>query len=282
LDGTEEALGVLDKRRQHAERGGVAYYVVASEPDDAGNGGGRQNFDDRVIHGVRHDGIFERVHVDRVHFGKGIVGPLLAVEQLHYHHPADVLLQVRVDAGNGNANPPVGVAHFVAENLGGEGDERQHRKRDQRQLGVHAEHDPDDAGEHEDVLENRNHTGSEHFVHRVHVAGDARDQAANWVLVVEADVDALQMAEDLGAQVEHHHLAGPLHEVGLQVFAQETEDQQAHVQGSHLRDAGERLLAQEPVKHGVQAGHGSEIAIDDDLREIGARNVGENLQQDRR
>ena len=35
------------------------------------------------------------------------------------------------------------------------------------------------------------------------------------VLVKEADVHALHMAEDVAAQVEHDLLAGPLHQVGL-------------------------------------------------------------------
>ncbi len=103
------------------------------------------------------------------------------------------------------------------------GDQRQHRERDQRQLPVHAQHDGDNAGEHEDVFEDRDHAGGEHFVQRVDVGGDARDQAADRILVVEADVHALQVAEDLAAQIEHHHLARPLHEVGLQIVEQETE-----------------------------------------------------------
>ncbi len=46
--------------------------------------------------------------------------------------------------------------------------------------------------------------------------GDAGDQAADGILVVEPDVHALQVAEDLAAQIEHHLLPRPLHEISLQ------------------------------------------------------------------
>ena len=219
-----------------AAHGQLADDVIPAKPDHAGDGHRGQNFDHRVIDRVRHDRVFERVHVDGVHFGKLVEGALLAVEQLQHHHAADVLLQVGVDAGNGDANAAVGIAHLVAEDLGGVGDQRQHGQRDQRQLPVHAQHDGGNAGQHEHVFEDRDHAGGEHFVQRVHVGGDARDQAADRILVVEADVHALQVAEDLLAQIEHHHLAGPLHEIGLQIFEQETERDQAHVHGRDLRD----------------------------------------------
>ena len=76
--------------------------------------------------------------------------------------------------------------------------------------------------EHEEVFEDRNHAGGEHFIQGVDVGGDARDQAADRILVVESDVHALQVAEDLAAQIEHHFLAGPLHEIGLQELEHES------------------------------------------------------------
>ncbi len=79
----------------------------------------------------------------------------------------------------------------------------------------------DDAEQHEHVLEDRDHARGEHFVQRVDVGGDARDQPADRILVEEADVHVLQVAEDLAAQIEHHLLSGPLHEVGLHEFQRE-------------------------------------------------------------
>ena len=51
------------------------------------------------------------------------------------------------------------------------------------------------------------------------------------------------MAEDLAAQIEHYLLAGPLHEVGLQEFQEEAEDQQSNVNSRDLRNAGDRARA---------------------------------------
>ncbi len=151
-----------------------------------------------------------------VDFREAVVCLALAIEELQHHHAADVLLQVGVDACDGDANAAVGIAHPVAENLGREHDEGQHGKRDQRQLPVHAQHHAEDAEEHEQIFKDRDHAGGEHLIQRVHVGSDARDQAADRILVEEGNMQALQVAEDLAAQIEHHFLAGPLHEVGLQ------------------------------------------------------------------
>ena len=42
---------------------------------------------------------------------------LLVVEELNYGHPRQVLLQVRVDARDGEADAPVGFPHRLAEPL---------------------------------------------------------------------------------------------------------------------------------------------------------------------
>ncbi len=78
-----------------------------------------------------------------------------------------------------------------------------------------AEHHDGHDGEVEEVVDDGQHAGGEHFVDGVHVGGDAGDQAADGVGVKEADVHALHVAEDVAAQIEHELLAGPLHQVGL-------------------------------------------------------------------
>ena len=130
-------------------------------------------------------------------------------------------------------------------------DERQHGERDQRQLPVHAQHDGQDAGEDEDVFENRHHARGKHFVEGVDVGGDAGDQAADRILVEKRNMQALQMAENLAAQIEHYFLAGPLHVVGLQILEQEAEDEQANIDPCDLRDASERLRARVTPEAGV-------------------------------
>ena len=79
------------------------------------------------------DGVLVGFHVDAVQFGELLARFLLAVEELHDGHAADVLLQESVDPGDGGANAAVGVAHVIAEEIGEQNHERQRRKRGQRQ-----------------------------------------------------------------------------------------------------------------------------------------------------
>ena len=96
------------------------------------------------------------------------------------------------------------------------------------------EHDDQDPDQDEDIFKDGDDAGGEHLIQRVDVGGDARDQAADRVLVEEADVHALQMAEDLAAQVEHDLLAGPLHQVGLGEFQSEAEQQQSKIDATPI------------------------------------------------
>jgi len=262
-DGTEEAQSVLDEGDQHAQRSygrhqaecdqclpvethghagrrNIPHHVAAAEPDHAGNRDGGEYLDDWIVNRVRHDRVFERVHVIAVDFRKTVVGLAFAIEELQHHHSADVLLQIRVDARDGNANSPIGIAHPVAKDLGRNYDERQHRKRDERQLPVHAQHDAQNSEEHEQVFEDGNDAGGEHLIQRIHVGGNAGHETSHGVLIEESNVEALQMAKDLAAQIEHHFLTGPLHEIGLQKLEHERHDQQSHVDGRDLRDASDR------------------------------------------
>ncbi len=156
-------------------------------------------------------------------------------------------------------------------------------ERDQRQAPVHLQHDEQNADEHEHVFKDRHHAGGEHFVERVHVGGDAGDQTADRVAVEEADVHALQVAKDLAAQVKHDLLPGPLHEVGLQEFQEESKNQQADVHAADLRDADQRLRAQEAVEKAVAARRvGRQVLVHGDLGEVGADHVGGGFQHDGR
>ncbi len=84
--------------------------------------------------------------------------------------------------------------------------------------------------------------GGEHLVQRIDVAGDSRHQPSDGIAVEKAHVHALQVAEDLGAQVEHRLLPRPLHEIGLAVFEPEAQQQRGDVERGDLPDAGEGVL----------------------------------------
>src|SRR5207253_4044231 len=267
LNGAEEALGVLHEGHQHAQSDGVAQHRAATKPDDRGNGAGGKNFHHRVVDGVRHDGVFERVHVGGVDFFELFVSALLAIEKLQDHDAADMLLQICVDAGYSHANAAVTIAYGAAEEGRSYEDQRQGSEGDERQPPLHPQHDDDDAGQYENVFDDRDHAGGEQLVERVHVGGDASDQAAYRIAVEESDVHLLQMAEDLAAQVEHHLLAGPLHVIGLGEFQEETEAQQENVEAAELGDSGQRARAQPAVQKTVHAGLLREIFINRNLRE---------------
>ena len=136
------------------------------------------------------------------------------------------------------------------------------------------------ADQHEDVFEDRDHAGGEHFVQRVHVGGDARDQAADRVAVEEADMHALQVAEDLAAQVEHHLLPGPLHQVGLGEFQHEAEDQQNEIDAADLADAGPGLRAQPAVQKGCGLPCAARYLSTATLVRYGPKHVSARLQHD--
>src|SRR4029077_3890231 len=224
LNGPEEALRVLDEGRENTNahkctdhvkgkktltrefRSDTAYSqaandVIATKPDYAGDGDRLQDFHDRVIDCVRHNRVLESLHVDGVYLGKFVKGALLAVKKLQHHHAADMFLQVGINACDGGSNATIGVTHLVAENLRSVRNERQDCQGDECQLPVHAQHDGGDAGKHKQIFEDGYHAGGKHFVQCVHIGGDSCNQAADGVLVVEPDVHALQVAEDLLAQI---------------------------------------------------------------------------------
>src|SRR5580693_6333809 len=89
------------------------------------------------------------------------------------------------------------------------------------------------------------------------------------------------MAEDFSAQVEHHHLPGPLHEINLKVFEHKTENEQSYPDGCNLRDANQGPAAQKAIQKCVSAGNWRQVTIDNDLGEIGAQHIRPYFEQNR-
>ena len=88
---------------------------------------------------------------------------------------------------------------------------------------------------------------------------------------------ALQVAENLATQIEHHHLAGPLHEVGLQIFEQETEEDQSDVNCRNLSYANQRLGTQPFAKQRRRGMCGGQIAIHGDHGQSRPEHIGNGL-----
>ncbi len=146
----------------------------------------------------------------------GLVG-----EGLHDPHPADILLDPRIEGPDPAVLglPVAGHAAAVADRH--EGDQRQDRRRDQRQRRVHREHQREGA--------QQRHHGDEQVLGPVmgdladllQVLGHPGDEVAGLLAVVEAEGELLQVVEgpfpqgglDVDAEHvapvgDHHHQAG--------------------------------------------------------------------------
>src|SRR5947208_7163919 len=89
------------------------------------------------------------------------------------------------------------------------------------------------------------------------------------------------MAEDLAAQIEHHHLAGPLHVISLKKFEEKAGYEQANVEARNLCDAGEGGWAQPARKEGRSSAARGEIPINRNFGEIRPKDISGGLQNDR-
>ena len=268
LDGAEEALRVLHEGHQHAQSDGVAQHRAAAKPDDRGNGAGGKDFHHRVVDGVRHDGVFERVHVGGVDFFELFVSALLAIEKLQHHDAADMLLQIGVDAGDGHANAAIALGDGPAEERRREHDQRQDGYHDRGQRRAELEHGEDDEAESEQVAQDGHEARGEELIEDVDIGGDARDKAADGIAVVESDIELLQMRHQFAAQVEHGLLADVLHDVHLGELEEEDPEQGGEVEHRNLRESGERVGGEEGIdRRGDAIGGGGHVAVDGDLGE---------------
>ena len=170
--------------------------------------------------------------VDRIEFPEALS---LAVIELYDGHARDVLLQECIDLRDRNADPAVGRVDPPPRHGGCDGDQRNDRKRDEAELPVEDQDRDHDSGEREDVAKDRNNSGGEQFVEDIDVRDDAREQAADGILIVKGWRQRLQVAEDLHAHVVHDLLAGILKDVRLQGGRNELGDQQ---NGENTGDVG--------------------------------------------
>ncbi len=302
LNGAEEALRVLDEGDEDADGDDAAglrqsmekrledvklrrLKVVergdAAAPDDERDGDGAEELDHGVVDGVGEDGVGPGLFVFGVDGGVVVEGPLFTVEELHDGHAGDVLLGEGVDVCGGGALAAVAVANIAAEDLGDVEDGRDDGEGEERERPAHPQHDENDEEENEDVFEDGEYAGGEHLVEGIDVRGDAGDELADRVVIEERGLHALQVAEDLAAQVEHDLLACPLHHVGLGELEDVGEQERAEVEEADLGDAGHGPGAEVPREPGEFcrrcAGH---VGVDGDLDEVRAHDVGGGLEED--
>ncbi len=265
LDRLKEALRIQHEFDQHADGHEADQGLESSVPEGGDDGGDAEELDGGIEESEGQDGVLIRFHVDAVELGELVTRFALAIKELHDAHPADVLLQERVDAGDGGADAAVGVAHPVAEDPRRQKDEGHHRKRRQRQPPVHLHHDEDEHQQQEGVVDHRRDTRGEQIVEGVDVGGDAGDQAADRAVVVKTHGQALQALEDFLAQVVHGVLADPLHHAHLQVLEEKSARQRGQVQQRHRGDAAPARRARQIA---MQRRH--DVAVHGNFENFGA------------
>jgi hypothetical protein len=131
-------------------------------------------------------------------------------------------------------------------------DHRQHHQADQRQRRAqHHEHDADEQ-QREQVRRDADDHGRNHRLQRGHVGQDVRNQLAGPVLLVKTQRQALQVLEELHAQIEQH----AVDRVISQVVAGVEEERPDPVEQDH---AGQQHIEQTQVRP-------AERLVDDDLQ----------------
>ncbi len=173
----------------------------------------------------------------RLTTSKSCAAAAFAIEKLQHYDAGDVLLQVGVDSGDGHADAPVALRHAAAEDHGHQDDQRHGAEHDAGEQRAQPEHDGDDEAQHQHVAQDGDQAGGEQVVEHVDIGGDAGDQAAHRVVVVEGQVETLQVLHELLAQVEHGELAGVLHQVRLREFGDEDAGQHGEVEQRDARQA---------------------------------------------
>ena len=121
-------------------------------------------------------------------------------------------------------------------------------------MPVDQEQSRDDTDQDQDISEDGHHANGEHFVQRIHVVSDAGDQAPDGIAVEKSDLQALQVAENLHAQVVHHPLPGHQHGVGLAVGGHEPHHQKQAEDKGELLQAGRRVGREVLCEPGKLAG----------------------------
>ena len=206
---------------------------AASAPDQ---------FDGRIEDGIEEDRLDVRVAVIAVDVLEALEVQRFAAEDLNGRHTRQVLLQIRVDARDERADHSIRLADVAAEPLGDQDDQRQDDEARQRQLRVHAQHHDHDAEQREHIAEDGDDSGGEQVVQDIHVARDARHQAANGITVVEPQIQPLQMGVNLHPQVVHDALPGQLHHPRLDVLERERGEQHGQKLPGDHRQAAEILV----------------------------------------
>ena len=123
----------------------------------------------------------------------------LAVEELEHRDAGQVFLQIRVDAGDGDADAAIALRRAAPENHRDHDDARRDGEQQSGHRGAQVQHRDDHEGEHQQVAEDRDQAGGEQLVQSIDVGGDAGQHTAYRRTIVEGQVQALEMGHQIRA-----------------------------------------------------------------------------------
>ena len=138
-----------------------------------------------------------RVQMIAINRAKPLRLVIFAPKQLHDAHPRDSLLQEGVDARQLGADLPIRLAHASPEHRRDPENPRHNQIRRDRHPPIDDDHQDRNRPEGKEITEPRDHSRREQLVERLHVVGDARDEAPHWITVKKGDRESLQMRKEL-------------------------------------------------------------------------------------
>ena len=147
---------------------------------------------------------------------------------MHDAHAGDVFGEGRRDEAKSLSHTLVRAVRARAEPARREGHERQDEERREGEAPVEQEQHDDGSDEDERVLHEARDAVRDELVERLDVVRDPTDDCAGPVPLVVAERQALQVAEELDAEVGERPLADPAGEVGLSTRQDEGRDACSH------------------------------------------------------
>jgi hypothetical protein len=191
-----------------------------------------------------------------------------------------VLLQIGVNLRDGHADAPVAFLHFAAEDHRSQNHEGRGGHQQPGHSRAQPQHGEDDEAEHQEIAHDSNQAGREQLVEYIDIGGHARHHAAHGVAIVVGDVELLETAHELPAEIEHRFLPGPLHEPALCEVAEQAADDREQIEYRDLHQAGERVGGEPVTEERVgEAAIGNQVPVDGHLREKRAENLQDRVDQ---
>ena len=215
LDRLEEVREQPDEHEQVAGRDLAVDHQHAAVPKHHRHRRGRQQVDDREVDGADVDRLHVGLAVGAVHLVESPLVRPLAAERLDDADAGDVLLQRGGDLGQPLSGAAVGARRVAAEQRGGDRHPREHGQRRQRQLPVQVEQHQRGADQRDGVLKQGGGAVCDQRLQRLDVVGQARDDDAGAGALEEAQVEPLDVLEQVDAEISEDPLADPAGQVAL-------------------------------------------------------------------